>query len=156
MRAIILSDSHGDVRACMRAIEAMSPCDMIIHLGDIQRDVDFIKKEYKNVFRASWAISILFEEYYGLQITVDEIGYIVLYIQAAIERKKHQYRTVMVSNFNMGHTQLVKEKIKKSVPEIDEIKFVSIHDFKIADYEDYDIIISTEERKEKDKRYEER
>ena len=58
----------------------------------------------------------------------------------------------MVSNFNMGHTQLVKEKIKKSVPEIDEIKFVSIHDFKIADYEDYDIIISTEERKEKDKR----
>jgi len=46
----------------------------------------------------------------------------------------------------------VKEKIKKSVPEIDEIKFVSIHDFKIADYEDYDIIISTEERKEKDKR----
>ena len=47
---------------------------------------------------------------------------------------------------------LVKEKIKKSVPEIDEIKFVSIHDFKIADYEDYDIIISTEERKEKDKR----
>ena len=42
----------------------------------------------------------LFEEYYGLQITEDEIGYIVLYIQAAIERKKkHQYRTVMVSNF---------------------------------------------------------
>ena len=49
MRAIILSDSHGDVRACMRAIEAMSPCDMIIHLGDIQRDVDFIKKEYPDI-----------------------------------------------------------------------------------------------------------
>ena len=31
----------------------------------------------------------MFEEYYGLQITEDEIGYIVLYIQAAIERKKH-------------------------------------------------------------------
>ena len=58
----------------------------------------------------------------------------------------------MVSNFNMGHIQLVKEKIKKSVPEIEEIKFVSIHDFKIIDYEDYDIIISTEDRKEKDKR----
>ena len=37
----------------------------------------------------------------------------------------------MVSNFNMGHTQLVKEKIKKSVPEIDEIKFVSIHDLRL-------------------------
>ena len=38
------------------------------------------------------------------------------------------------------------------MPEIEEIKFVSIHDFKIIDYEDYDIIISTEDRKEKDKR----
>ena len=38
------------------------------------------------------------------------------------------------------------------MPEIDEIKFVSIHDFKMIDYEDYDIIISTEDRKEKDKR----
>ena len=56
----------------------------------------------------------------------------------------------MVSNFNMGHTQLVKEKIKKSVPEIDEIKFVSIHDFKIADYEDYDIYQF--DRREKRKR----
>lgn len=55
----------------------------------------------------------------------------------------------MVSNFNMGHTQLVKEKIKKSVPEIDEIKFVSIHDFKIADYEDYDIIIRQKREKKK-------
>ena len=103
--------------------------------------IDFIKKEYKNVFRASWAISILFEEYYGLQITEDEIGYIVLYIQAAIERKKHQYRTVMVSNFNMGHIQLVKEKIKKSVPEIEEIKFVSIHDFKIKEKDKRIVII---------------
>lgn len=49
MRAIILSDSHGDVHACMRAIEAVSPCDMIIHLGDIQRDVDFIEKEYPGI-----------------------------------------------------------------------------------------------------------
>ena len=49
MRAIILSDSHGDVRACAAAIDAMQPCDMIIHLGDIQRDVEFIKKEYRDI-----------------------------------------------------------------------------------------------------------
>lgn len=111
-----------------------------------------ILKKY-NEYAFTVAIFEKLEEVFHVHFLIeDEIGYIVLYIQAAIERKKHQYRTVMVSNFNMGHTQLVKEKIKKSVPEIDEIKVVSIHDFKIADYEDYDIIISTEERKEKDKR----
>lgn len=57
-----------------------------------------------------------------------------------------------ILDVDLTSDEKVKEKIKKSVPEIDEIKFVSIHDFKIADYEDYDIIISTEERKEKDKR----
>lgn len=147
-------DLTSDEKVKESLIIHLRPTIFRLRYGTPQKNalIDFIKKEYKNVFRASWALSILFEEYYGLQITEDEIGYIVLYIQAAIERKKHQYRTVMVSNFNMGHTQLVKEKIKKSVPEIDEIKFVSIHDFKIADYEDYDIIISTEERKEKDKR----
>ena len=154
IRDILDVDLTSDEKVKESLIIHLRPTIFRLRYGTPQKNalIDFIKKEYKNVFRASWAISILFEEYYGLQITEDEIGYIVLYIQAAIERKKHQYRTVMVSNFNMGHTQLVKEKIKKSVPEIDEIKFVSIHDFKIADYEDYDIIISTEERKEKDKR----
>lgn len=154
IRDILDVDLTTDQKVKESLIIHLRPTIFRLRYGTQQKNplIDFIKKEYKNVFRASWAISILFEEYYGLQITEDEIGYIVLYIQAAIERKKHQYRTVMVSNFNMGHIQLVKEKIKKSVPEIEEIKFVSIHDFKIIDYEDYDIIISTEDRKEKDKR----
>ena len=90
--------------------------------------IDFIKKEYKNVFRASWAISILFEECYNVQITEDEIGYIVLYIQAAIERKIHQYKAILLTNFNMGHAQLMKERIKKVVPEIRSLEIVSTHD----------------------------
>lgn len=114
--------------------------------------IDFIKKEYKNVFRASWAISILFEECYNVQITEDEIGYIVLYIQAAIERKIHQYKAVLLTNSNMGHAQLMKERIKKVVPEIRSLEIVSTHDFKLHDYYDIDIIISSKEIKVKDKR----
>lgn len=114
--------------------------------------IDFIKEEYKNVFRASWAISILFEESYHLQITEDEIGYIVLYIQMAIERKNHQYKALMITNSNMGYTQLLNERVKKLVPEIKEISYVSSHDFKINNHEDCDIIISSVPTKEKDKR----
>lgn len=113
---------------------------------------EFIKLEYKQVFRASWAISILFDEYYNLQITEDEIGYIVLYIQAAIERRFTQYKAVFLTNANMGHAQLIKEKIGKVIPEITEMSFVSTHDFRLMNYKDADIIISQTKMKEKDKR----
>lgn len=46
MRAVVLSDSHGNVEACEKAIESMGDIDMIIHLGDIARDVDYIEAVY--------------------------------------------------------------------------------------------------------------
>lgn len=49
MRAVILSDSHGDTDACDKAISAMGDVDMIIHLGDISRDVDYIEAVYDDI-----------------------------------------------------------------------------------------------------------
>ena len=49
MRAVVISDSHGNVGACEKAIEAIGDIDMIIHLGDIARDVDYIEAVYDTV-----------------------------------------------------------------------------------------------------------
>lgn len=89
IRDILDVDLTTDQKVKESLIIHLRPTIFRLRYGTQQKNplIDFIKKEYKNVFRASWAISILFEEYYGLQITEDEIGYIVLYIQAAIERK---------------------------------------------------------------------
>lgn len=114
--------------------------------------VNFIKTEYKTVFRAAWSISIMFEKYFGLQITEDELGYIVLYIQCALERRNHFYRAVLLAGSNQGHAQLFSERIRKIVPEIQVLDVVSYHDFKLYNYTDYDIIISSQDLKEKDKR----
>ena len=48
MRAIVLSDSHGDTASLERAIAAVGEknIDMIIHLGDIARDVDYLEMMY--------------------------------------------------------------------------------------------------------------
>ena len=45
MRAIVLSDSHTNTAACERAILAIGQknIDMIIHLGDVARDVDYLE-----------------------------------------------------------------------------------------------------------------
>lgn len=46
MRAIVISDSHTNTAACERAIGSVGKIDMIIHLGDIARDVDFLESYY--------------------------------------------------------------------------------------------------------------
>lgn len=48
MRILIISDSHGDTKRFDKAIAAFEP-DMIIHLGDIERDVQYILDVYPNI-----------------------------------------------------------------------------------------------------------
>lgn len=48
----------------------------------------YVKSEYKQTFLATWSTSNLFEEYYDVQVTEDELAGITLYIQAAIIRQK--------------------------------------------------------------------
>lgn len=46
MRAVILSDSHGDTASCERAIQSAGEIDLILHLGDIVRDVNYLESRY--------------------------------------------------------------------------------------------------------------
>ena len=104
--------------------------------------VDFIKSEYKNVFRATLSAAILFEKYFDIQITEDELAYVALYIQSALERKQENYKAVLVSNMTRGYVELVSSRITKNIPEIDEIKVVGRHDFSPNKCQDAQIIIA--------------
>ncbi len=46
MRAIVISDSHNNVSVCEAAIAASGKLDLIIHLGDIARDTDYLESLY--------------------------------------------------------------------------------------------------------------
>ncbi|MDD7281739.1 MAG: BglG family transcription antiterminator [Erysipelotrichaceae bacterium] len=113
---------------------------------------NFIKTEYKNVFRATMSISILFEEYYGLQLTEDEVGYIVLYIQSAIERMHKHFKVVLIVDSNRAQAQLISERINKSIREIESIKIMSTHDFKLYGDSEGDIVVATTQLDIKDPR----
>lgn len=49
MKALIFSDSHGTVGAMIDSIEANPDVNLIIHAGDIQRDIDDIMCVYPNI-----------------------------------------------------------------------------------------------------------
>ena len=48
MKAIIFSDSHGAFNSMMKVIEGEGKVDMIIHAGDVLRDVEDLQIMYPN------------------------------------------------------------------------------------------------------------
>lgn len=114
----------------------------------------YVKNEYKQTFLAAWSTSNLFEEYYGVQVTEEELAGIALYIQAALIRKKKNrpLLALMVSKRGLASSQFMIELMKYSIPEISEIKAVSFHDFRIEFYPDVDLIITSVDLKEDDPR----
>lgn len=112
----------------------------------------YIKSEFKQAFRVSWLISVLFEEHFHLMINEDELSYITLYIQSAMERNKKPINTVLVTRTSMGVNQMLCEKIKRTFPLIEEIKVVSAHDFNLDNYKSAEMIIATRELDKEDSR----
>ncbi len=102
----------------------------------------FVKIEYKQVYLATWSTSSLFESYYGVQITEDEISNIALYIQSALVRKTIPMKALLVSNSGMGPSQLMIDLIKKNIPEIVSVKAISEHDFKPFMCDRYDVVFT--------------
>ena len=151
---ILNANLRDDQKLKESLIFHLRPTIFRIRYGTTQNNtlIHFIKTEYKNVYRATWAISIMFEEYYGLQLTEDEVGYIVLYIQSALERKNHQYHMVLIADSSRGHAELLSLRIKKMIPEIETISIMSAHDFKLYGNESADIIVTSQNLNSNDKR----
>ena len=104
---------------------------------------DFIKEEYKQMYRVSWALSILFEECYGINISSTELSYIALYFQASLERLSNPVSMALVTNLGMGLNQLFANKIRISIPKVETIAIISLHDFERSMLQQYDLIVST-------------
>ena len=45
MRVLVVSDSHGNVDNMVRAVERVQP-DYVLHLGDCQRDLEALRREF--------------------------------------------------------------------------------------------------------------
>ncbi len=114
----------------------------------------YVKNEYKQTFLATWSTSNLFEEYYDVQVTEDELAGIALYIQAAIIRRKKgsPLAALLLSESGMAASQLNTERLKYSIPELTEIRAASYHDLKLDQYRDIDVIINMSENEIKDDR----
>ncbi len=111
-----------------------------------------MQKEFPTVMRVSWLVSTLFEEYFQMSISDDELSYIALYIQSAIDEVTRPVNAVLVTSENSGVTRLLYHRLTRSIPEIQNMKIITMHEFDTAVTPDVDVIISTTDLDIKDGR----
>ncbi|WP_207669260.1 BglG family transcription antiterminator [Fonticella tunisiensis] len=94
--------------------------------------IDEIKRNYPYAFNIAVEISNILKDSFQIDIIEDEIGFIALHLQAAIERneeiKNQRIRTYVVCNSGIGVAQLLSIQLKKNFPQIEISKIVSISD----------------------------
>lgn len=101
------------------------------------------KEQYGSTFRISWILSALFEKYYDLSVNENELIYIAMYIQAAIERNRPIINLLLVSSLSMSINHLIKNRLLNVFENHINIEVISVHEFRIEDYANIDAILMT-------------
>ncbi|MBS4206671.1 BglG family transcription antiterminator [Bacillus sp. FJAT-50079] len=102
-----------------------------------------IKNEYAATFALTWLACSSLEKKYNLKVNEDEIGYITLHFQAAIERQLGLKKVIVVCPGGIGTSHLVANRIKRYIPQLDIKDIVSINRLATIDLRAIDFIIST-------------
>lgn len=107
--------------------------------------LDDIKNEFADLFdKVKSVMESLCEKHHISHITDDEVGYIVLYIQNAIELEEQNKNVLIVCSTGIGTSHLLKTRVAKSFPAwniIDVISAKEVSDFEERD--DIDLVLST-------------
>lgn len=102
-----------------------------------------IKAKYPNMMALAWLLGNLFEKELGLEINEHEVGYLALNIGGAIERHMFELTACIVCDYGIGISQILKEKITRTIPELKITSVFSGRDINKIRDEQCDFIIST-------------
>lgn len=107
--------------------------------------LDEIKREFHMVFDMIGLVMLTISEKFNLNyISEDEIAYLVLYFQTAMEQSMSQKRVIVVCSSGIGTSHLLRNRIKKSFPDWDIVDVVPLSCLESEiDLESIDFIIST-------------
>lgn len=102
-----------------------------------------IKSKYPAIFGASWATSSLFEKYFNIKVSEEEIGYIAVHVGAALERINNNVKAIVVCSSGIGTCELVAARLLKQITNLNILGTYSMFELKQLNEEDFDFIITT-------------
>lgn len=100
-------------------------------------------RQFPTTMRVGWLISTLFEQYFHMSLNDNELSYISLYIQSAIDSSSRPLKAILITNQNSGITRIMQERIAKAVVDIGELKVYTSHEFNEAMASMTDLVITT-------------
>jgi len=107
-----------------------------------------IKNNYSSIFEVVKSSMKPLEDYVGLKIPDEEIGFITIHIGAALERNKtvknNVYKAVVVCGTGLGTAKLLSSRIANRFPNIKILATLASRQIKeYVDHKELDLIIST-------------
>ncbi|MDF2505675.1 PRD domain-containing protein [Clostridium sp.] len=109
--------------------------------------VEEIEQHYSELFNVVNEVSKLVFSRYNLKIPKEEVGYITLHIDVALQRKKallKKLNVLIVCPSGIGSAKILGNKIKFIFPDIGNISIKALHGIdKYIENNEYDLILST-------------
>ena len=99
------------------------------------------------------SIFLLAKKYNLYSISIDEIGYIATYFQAAIERSISKKRVMVICHSGYGTSQLLTTRLRRAFPQWIIVDVMSTHALSKTNIDDIDFIVSTVHLDIKEKPY---
>lgn len=102
-----------------------------------------IKQEFRLIFDVIWVALSEYEERLGGKLNEDEIGFLTIYFQSAIERSKTSKKILIVCPTGIATSELLLNRIKNILPSFDMFEVASAREVKSINLTEIDFIIST-------------
>ena len=117
--------------------------DLKIHSVNLVLDQLLI--QYNDIFAVARGASQIFSQYFNVQLSDDELGYIVMYICKAMEnsQRNRKSQVLIVCHTGRGTEKLLYTRIMNNIPEIEVQKTMSLWELRKEDTQDIDLVIST-------------
>ncbi|MBT2729794.1 transcription antiterminator [Bacillus sp. ISL-75] len=101
-----------------------------------------IKDEYSVMLGVSWFVTSIIEEAFEVNLTEDEVAFILVHFQAALERNSSYKRVLIVCPNGIGTSELIANKVKHILPALCLIEVVPIDKLYQMNIDSVDFIIS--------------
>lgn len=104
---------------------------------------EHIKTEFSLTFNVIWVVLSEYEKELDISFNEDEIAFLTIYFQSAIERAKINRKILIVCQMGIATSELLTNRIKNIIPSLDSIEVASVAELEHLDLDQFDLIIST-------------
>lgn len=102
-----------------------------------------IKKQYSSLFNVIWLSIRTLSQYYKLSIPNEELAFIVIHFQVAIEKIIKPLNIVVVCQNGIATSELIMNKLRRIFSSEEKLTTISLRELDFYDLKNIDLVIST-------------